>query len=45
MAEVFSVHSDGRCDVKYIDTASDAYTGEEKTIPLDQQASLMRGFR
>ena len=45
MAEVVGVHSDGRCDVKYVDAATDAYTGEDKTIPLDQQASLMRGFR
>merc|ERR1711953_272293 len=45
MAEVVGVHIDGRCDVKYTDAATDAHTGEEKTIPLDQQASLMRGFR
>ena len=45
MAEVVCVHSDGRCDVKYVKTASDAHTGEGKTIPLDQQANLMRSFR
>jgi len=45
MAEVVCVHKDGRCDVKYVNTATDSHTGEEKSIPLEQQAAFMRSFR